>query len=196
MNLLAFMMGNVVILKIKRMLKWLTFLAFSLLSFSLYSQQVNFHNSTGKLKPVSGFTIYSDCAVDMNGDHLDDVVRTGNEVIYIDFQQLDGTFTQRYFNIVAHSLPSWSICAGDIDNNGFNDLLFADSASVSFVKASDNGSFYTETVMPGNIFSQRSTMADIDNNGWLDGFVCNDNDLSALIETMELETCRLTRTSS
>ncbi len=154
------------------------FFIFLLPAPTLQGQPVTFSYHTELLNPVSGFTIYSDCAVDMNGDHLDDVVRIGNKGIYIDFQQPDGTFIQQFFNMPVQSPPSWSICAGDLDNNGFNDLLFADSASVSFVKASENGSYYTEAVMPGNIFCQRSTMADIDADGWLDGFVCNDDDQS------------------
>ncbi len=142
------------------------------------AQPVTFNIQIGLLNPSSGFTAYSDCAVDMNGDRLDDVVRIGNKGFYIDYQQPDGSFSQRFFPILIQSPPSWSICAGDLDNNGFNDLLFADSATVSFVKASENGHSYKETVMPATIFSQRSTLADIDNDGWLDGFVCDDDDQS------------------
>ena len=162
--------------QIKRMnLPTLLILITIILSYhTLPGQPVTFSNQTSLLNLASAFTPYSDCALDMNGDLLDDIVRIGNKGIYIDFQQPDGTFAQQFFNMPVQSPPSWSICAGDLDNNGFNDLLFADSATVSFVKAGNDGSFYTETVMPGNIFSQRSTLADINNDGWLDGFVCND----------------------
>lgn len=142
------------------------------------AQSVAFNYQGALLNPVSGFTAYADCSVDMNGDHLDDVVRIGNKGIYIDYQQPGGSFSQHFFSVPILSPPSWSICAGDLDNNGYNDLLFANNGTVSFVKADESGSSYKETVMPVYIFSQRSTLADIDNDGWLDGFVCNDTDQS------------------
>lgn len=141
---------------------------------ALSAQQVSFSNHSKRLYPVSGFTLYSDCSADMDGDHLDDVVRVGREGIYVDFQQPGGSFVQRFFPLPVQAPPSWSICAGDLDNDGLADLLLADSAAVSFVRASEGGSGYTETLMPGDLFCQRSTLADVDNDGWLDGFVCND----------------------
>lgn len=159
-------------------LKWLPFYTLFLWWQIVSAQPVTFTLHSDKLNSVSGFTAYSDCAVDMNDDHLDDIVRIGNKGIYIDYQQTDGSYYQRFFSILISSPPSWSICAGDIDNNGYNDLLFAHSTSVSFVKANQNGKAYDETVMPNLILSQRSTFADIDNDGWLDAFVCNDTALS------------------
>jgi hypothetical protein len=121
---------------------------------------------------------YNDCVVDMNGDYLDDVVRITNNGMYIDYQQPNGSFTQAFFPITFLNPPSWSICAGDLDNNGYNDLLLGGGSGVSFVKANANGTAYTEYVMPDYIFSQRSTMSDIDNDGDLDAFVCHDVDQS------------------
>ena len=143
-------------------------------SFWVNGQSVSFSPDYYSLNLVSGFTVYADCAVDMNGDYLDDVVRVGGKGIYIDFQQADGSFAQRFISIPIQNPPSWSVCAGDLDNNGFNDLLFASSSSVSFLKANSTGTYYEERLMPDSIFSQRSTLADIDNDGWLDAFVCHD----------------------
>ena len=147
-------------------------------TLSLPGQPVILTLQNDLLHQVVGFVDYADCAVDMNGDFLDDVVRVGGKGIYIDYQNTDGTFSQKFFNVHVKELPSWSICAGDLDNNGLNDLLFANSSKVSFVKANETGTSYTETVMPGVILSQRSTMADINNDGWLDAFVCNDTAMS------------------
>jgi len=57
-------------------------------------------------------------------------------------------------------------------------LLFGDGNAVSFVYANDSGTGYAEVPMPEYIFSQRSTFADIDNDGHLDAFVCHDVDQS------------------
>ncbi len=129
------------------------------------------------LNPILGFS-WNDCVVDMNNDQLDDVVRVTDNGMYIDYQQTDGSFQQSFFGVNFQNQPGWSICAGDLDNNGFNDLLFGDDTAVSFVKANANGSAYAEFAKPEFIFSQRSTMADIDNDGDLDAFVCHDVDQS------------------
>lgn len=150
------------------------FIVLLLNSLTSPAQPVTFISQPDLIHPVSGYVPYSDCAVDMNGDQLDDVVRVGNKGLYIDYQQFDGSFTQRFFSFPIQALPDWSICAGDLDNNGYNDLLFGNGNSASFVKANESGSMYSEAVMPGYLLSQRSTLADINNDGWLDGFVCHD----------------------
>ena len=142
------------------------------------AQPVVFTYQGDRLNSVFDLTAYADCVVDMNNDHLDDVVRIGNKGIFIDYQQLNGLFSQEFFSMPIESPPDWSICAGDLDNNGYNDLLLASGGKVSFVKANENGTEYQEIVMPVFILSQRSTLADINNDGWLDGFVCNEAVLS------------------
>ncbi len=129
------------------------------------------------LNSILGFS-YNNCVVDMNNDQLDDVVRVTDNGLFIDYQQPNGSFAQSFFGISFVNVPSWSICAGDIDNNGYNDLLFGDGDAVSFVRANATGTAYAEYVMPGFIFSQRSTMSDINNDGHLDAFVCHDVDQS------------------
>ena len=139
--------------------------------------QVSFTNQSALLGSVSG-TGYQDCGVDMNGDFLDDVVRVSDNGIYIDYQQADGTFEQTFFPMTIQNPPNWSICAGDIDNNGYNDLLFGNGQRVSFCMANEDGTAYTEDPHPEYIFSQRSTFADIDNDGNLDAYVNHDVDQS------------------
>ncbi|MEO1262526.1 MAG: FG-GAP-like repeat-containing protein [Bacteroidota bacterium] len=146
-------------------------------AFLMDAQTVSFTDQSDLLESFSGFS-YNDCAVDMNGDFLDDVVRVSINQIYIDYQQQDGTFEQRSFTLNLLNEPDWSICAGDLDENGYNDLLFGGGSAVSFVMANDSGTMYTEKPFPEFIFSQRTTMADIDNDGDLDAFVCHDTDQS------------------
>ena len=114
----------------------------------------------------------------MNNAFLDDVVRVTSGGIYIDYQQYDGSFVQSYFEMNIQNVPDWSIAAGDIDGNGFNDLAFGNGSAVSFVMANATGTAYTEITYPEYIFSQRTTFSDIDNDGHLDAFVCHDVDQS------------------
>ncbi|MCB0650476.1 MAG: VCBS repeat-containing protein [Saprospiraceae bacterium] len=139
--------------------------------------QVTFTNQTALLNPVIGASL-EDCTVDMNNDNLDDIVRITTGHIYIDYQQLDGTFTQKDFAMNLTVYPTWSMCAGDLNEDGFNDLLLGSGSAVSFVYSNEDGTAYSEVAHPEYIFSQRSTMADIDNDGHLDAFVCHDVDLS------------------
>ena len=144
--------------------------------FNCLNAQVSFTNQGSLLGPATGSI--EDCAVDMNGDNLDDVVRVVNAKIFIDYQQNDGTFDHVEYSVNTQNLPNWSICAGDIDNNGYNDLLFGGGSNVSFVYANSDGTAYTMDLQNEYIFSQRSTFADIDNDGHLDAFVCHDVDQS------------------
>jgi len=138
------------------------------------AQSVSFDRDEWLLAPATGHVPFVDCVVDMDGDFRDDVVRVCREGLFIDFQVSDGTFTQRYFPLPIQVQPTWSICAGDLDMDGYNDLLFAGDSAVSFVLSRDHGRLFEESVMTGYLLSQRSTLADIDLDGWLDGFVCND----------------------
>lgn len=139
--------------------------------------QVSFSNQSSALGSISGFT-FTDCAVDMDGDFLDDVVRITYNGIYIDYQDSSGGMTQQYYQMNVVNMPSWSITAGDIDGNGYNDLLFGGGSALSFVYANSNGTAYTENAQPEYIFTQRATFQDIDNDGHLDAFACHDVDQS------------------
>lgn len=130
----------------------------------------------GSLLQTIGGTSQGDCAADMNNDGLDDVVRVLSNGIYIDYQQVDGTFTGAFFEMAVTNLPSWSICAADIDGNGYCDLLLGAGNAVSFVYANEDGTAYSEDAHPEYIFTQRSTFADIDNDGDLDAFANHDVD--------------------
>lgn len=137
------------------------------------SAQIGFTNMNSLLQPITGNSI-RDCAVDMNGDNLDDIVRVTNAGIYVDYQQPNGTFNGIFYPLQIQNMPNWSICAADIDGNGYTDLLFGNGTRVSFVFANDDGTGFVEDPRPEYIFSQRSTFADIDNDGFIDAFVCHD----------------------
>jgi hypothetical protein len=114
-------------------------------------------------------------AIDMNADYLDDIVEPAGQILNIAYQQPDGTFSTISHAVSGdiYTAPYWSLCGGDLDGNGFNDLVYAGGAA-SFIWADDAGSSYSETGDESYIFCQRSNLVDINNDGNLDAFVCHD----------------------
>lgn len=125
--------------------------------------------------PITTTGSYDIALVDLDGDFLDDVVSIGPNFINVHYQLPDGGFNS---TIVPTSqstfLPNWSLAAGDFDRNGYNDLVYGGQSGVTFMKANDTGTAYTEISGPEYVFSQRSHFIDINNDGHLDAFVCHD----------------------
>lgn len=113
---------------------------------------------------------------DMNGDYLDDIITVSSSSVQIHYQQISGAFTNTTYNTSITYLPSWSMAIGDIDKNGFNDMVLGSGSGVTFLKADATGSAYTQTSGSEYVFSQRSNFVDINNDGHLDAFVCHDVD--------------------
>ncbi|GHC49040.1 FG-GAP-like repeat-containing protein [Ulvibacter litoralis] len=146
-----------------------------LFSSTFLFAQVSFTNQSSLL---GNYTDYSEVAVDVNNDYLDDYVRISQNGIGIDYQQGDHTFNSVWIPMPIQNVPDWSVAAGDLDDNGHIDFVLGHSSRVSFLLANNDGTSYSEITHPEYIFSQRSTIADIDNDGDLDSFVCHDVDLS------------------
>ncbi len=152
-----------------------------LLSFTSFTQ-ISFSNQTADL--LSDTTIYSGCAMgiaDMNGDSLDDIVRLENaRILYIEYQQSDGSMFEQYLHGSTGGGSEWSLCIADVDMNGYNDILTGGSFNdLKVFKANSAGTTYTSTTLVNSdIFLQGSNFADIDNNGTIDIFACHDIGLS------------------
>ena len=112
--------------------------------------------------------------VDMNGDGLDDLVSIQSSNINLLIQTETGFDEVNISTDQADYTPSWSMAAGDFDRNGYNDLLYGGGSGVTFMRANDNGTAYTEISGNEYVFSQRSNFVDINNDGHLDAFVCHD----------------------
>ncbi|WP_159802198.1 FG-GAP-like repeat-containing protein [Flavobacterium sp. MK4S-17] len=120
---------------------------------------------------------YRICAVDMNGDYLDDIVSPGNNAVNILYQSPNGSgFT--YASLPAPStnyLPGWSMAAGDYNKDGYNDLLYGNNSGAVVLLSNPDGTGFTSKIETSvYVFSQRTNFVDINNDGNLDAFICHD----------------------
>lgn len=113
---------------------------------------------------------------DMNGDYLDDIVSINNGQVQIHYQQQNGTFTNSIYPVTTQFLPNWSMAIGDIDKNGFNDIVLGGGQGVTFLYANETGTGFTSVSGNEYVFSQRTNFVDLNNDGHLDAFVCHDVD--------------------
>lgn len=122
--------------------------------------------------------------VDMNHDFLDDIVSVSGTNVNINYQKAIGGFDN--VNVAttnADNTPSWSMACGDLDGNGYMDLLYGGGNGATIMygnktetsnPSSSYATNYTELSPSIYIFSQRTNFVDIDNDGLLDAFVCHD----------------------
>lgn len=125
--------------------------------------------------PINTTGSYDIALVDLNGDFLDDVVSVSSDNINVHYQLAAGGFSMSNIaTTTADFAPSWSLAVGDFDRNGYNDLVYGGYPGVTFMKANNTGTAYTEISGSEYVFSQRSNFIDINNDGHLDAFVCHD----------------------
>ncbi len=116
--------------------------------------------------------------LDMDGDGRDDIARMdGGNFVNIEHQSGPG---QPFIHLEVGAVngdSQWGMCGADVDNNGMGDLLaggFHDG--VKILRANSDGSaFTTDEYNSPLTFVQGVNFADINNDGWLDAFVCHDD---------------------
>ena len=155
-------------------MKKLLLLSFTIFSLTNLIAQPSFTNRNDLID--NNYNGYTSITVDMNGDYLDDFVRVSENGVGIDYQQADGTFESVFISMIIQWVPDWSAAAADIDGNGYTDLLLGNGQRASFLFANEDGTDFTEVFEDLYIFSQRTNIVDIDNDGDLDAFVCHDVD--------------------
>jgi len=116
--------------------------------------------------------------VDVNDDGRDDIVRMDQGYI-LNFELQNGTeipFTNQFIGNL-NNVGNWSMCAADIHNNGFLSV-WADGALAESDENGENFNIYN--LEQSSFFVQGSNFVDINNDGWLDAFACNDDGESGI----------------
>jgi hypothetical protein len=141
--------------------------------------QIPFTNQTTLLPSSVVHSGNSIGVCDMNGDGKDDIIRAdNNSTMLIDYQQAsNANFTESAF---ANYLDDpWGMCVGDVNNDGMNDVLWGDDYVFVYLwngtDYSTGGNATTAASAPTTMFMQGANFADINNDGKLDVFACNDD---------------------
>jgi len=132
-------------------------------------------NASLKGGPFCGF-------IDINGDYRDDLIRfDGASELYIDIQSNNG---QNFISKNIANIPggSWSILAADINNDGVNEIFTAGSYNGATILNATNtqSDFSISQLTETDFFAQNSNFVDMNNDGWLDIFICDDDGLSEI----------------
>ncbi len=155
----------------------LTFLALFVAVSSLFGQ-ISFVNKNDLLGGKSFHSGVGLAVSDMNGDGRDDIIRLDQgRVLFIQYQGQSGqTFDQKEVGEMAAD-PVWAMLVGDIDNNGFSDVLAGGRYDGTHcARASADGLSYAITTQDiDQLFTQATNLADINGDGWVDYFACHDD---------------------
>ncbi|HOY07517.1 MAG TPA: FG-GAP-like repeat-containing protein [Saprospiraceae bacterium] len=154
----------------------------SLLSGSLVAQ-IGFTKRTDLLTPANHYSGIAIGVTDVNGDGLDDIIRLNQgKELSVSYQTAPNQpFTLQELESVSNE-SQWGMCAADVDNNGYTDFMSGGSYDgIKFITANEDGSVYNMVNMTApQTFVQNVNFADVNNDGWLDAFVCHDDGVARI----------------
>lgn len=149
---------------------------------SFLSAQINFTNKTNLLTPANHFSGVAIAVLDMNGDGLDDIARLSQGIdLNIQYQTSpDQPFTSTGMNPLPGD-DTWGMCAADVNNDGLGDVMAGGFYNgIKIAVAGAGGGFTVQNIANPSTFVQCVNFADINNDGWLDAFVCHDDGVARI----------------
>src|ERR1043165_29524 len=136
-----------------------------------------FTNANAKFASTNFHSGNSVSVVDMNGDGLDDIARLDqSRDLYYTLQRTNQTFNNIHGVSTSTNSNAWAMVVGDINNDGVRDVAVGYNGSAKVVIPNTAlTNFPLVTLNSSNFFLQNMNFGDVDNNGWIDLFGCNDN---------------------
>lgn len=142
--------------------------------------QTSFRDASSQLPNTSFKTWLQKGAADMNNDGRDDIVRANQAgEFFILTQNADGTFTENPLGQIQDRTPL-SVILADLDNDNYTDILTGGQYNGVRVVLNPFRSPQILRLPQDSVFTQASAIFDINNDGLLDIFVCNDDSLNAV----------------
>lgn len=139
--------------------------------------QITFANSTSKLAVATFHSGVGISVLDMDGDGMDDIARMDQGTQLKIEKQRTGQQFQTVTGVSMGGSSAWSMVVGDVDGNGYRDVIAGFGSGATLSKANATGTAYGATVsLPSsNFFLQNMNCMDVDNDGDIDIMGCNDN---------------------
>lgn len=146
-----------------------------LVNSSVLLGQVSFTERTSDL--LGNLDIRSTIAIaidDINSDMHDDlIVLDRGKTLKTYTQTAPGDrFLERIHTNTAFGVD-WSIVTGDLNNDGVPEIISSGNENGSAVLFADDGQYNISQNTPA-LYSQNSNLVDLDEDGFLDFFICND----------------------
>ncbi len=143
-----------------------------------HSQDILTFSSGNQLLETDSYSGVSIAIGDLNADGRDDIVRydQGN-LLNIEYQTPNGgKFIHRGSPAIGNE-PQWGTAIGDVNNDGLNDIIVGGSYDNLKVIMNVNGddNYNVENLVQSSIFTQGVSLVDMDGDGALDIFACNDD---------------------
>lgn len=161
-------------------------LACSLLLVVAAQAQTAFYNANTQLGTAN---LHSGCpmsVVDWNKDGLDDIIRLDQaHDCWVDVQRTNQTYQSIHLGDFGGSAGwAWAMVVADLDHNGYVDVVAGGTTS-SLMKVLMTNNTGTAGVITSiantSFFKQNLTLADFNNDGWVDVFACDDNAVAKML---------------
>jgi len=152
------------------------------LGLPLFSQ-VTFHQDDRFIDEYVSKSSIAIGMADINGDGWDDIVRLteanrielfmfandGKDILMKSPDDIEAGFT-------------WSMAIANLNNDRSNEIFLGTAfAPFKIIDFTQDDKIQIKQTIPNEAYSQSSTIADINNDGWLDIFVCSDDGTSTIL---------------
>ena len=158
-------------------------LVFLLLCVPLIGQ-VTFEQGDNVIKANRFFSTLATGFTDINGDFQDDLLHLDRGTrLFTSIQNQPGLPFQTSDQIAdLGDFSQWTLCASDIDNDGQCEIMVGgayDGAKI-YTRANGVDPYALGFTSTADFFAQGSNFVDINNDGWLDLFICDDDSASEI----------------
>ncbi|NND77263.1 MAG: T9SS type A sorting domain-containing protein [Flavobacteriales bacterium] len=154
---------------------------------SLFAQgQITFEDQSSLL-PNSARSFIASAVVDLNNDGMDDIVRVSEEGnLTMFFQSMNGgTFGSHPYDgvFIGDDTRTWGMAVADFNGDGMNDITIGGKYNEMKIltQATNNSGFWMNIADGEDIFVQGMNCFDVNNDGFIDIFACNDDGISKVL---------------